>query len=163
MKRVRFMSNPSHVMKAIVARLGYEVQREHEILSEMDKIVNHYHWYCDLMKQQAESDARARRIGRLLKGSAGVVDPSNLPDEALQKLEDIKKTESDLPLWEAMAEYLTHVKEATIEDIQEFFNWLPKGQPSRPAIESALKTHKDLFKIAKKANGKFVSMKDKTK
>jgi len=153
------MPNPAHVISAIVARLAYEAEREQEIRDEMDKIAKHYNWYCDLMKQQAESGARLKRIGRLLKGSAGVVDPDALPEHALRKLEDIKKTEPDLPLWEAMVEYLSHVKEATIEDVQEFFAWMPFKETSRQAIESAIKRHGDVFRIKKRGKDRLISLK----
>jgi hypothetical protein len=147
------------IVTSMIGRLSHEVVRSEEADRVMFQHADAYNRYLDAQRAAAEADARIKRIGGVLNSTA----MAGTNEEVLKKLRELRVKESDLPLWEAIAEYLCHAEEASIEDIQEFFVWLPFKEPSRPAIESALKTHKNLFKITKRARGKFISIKDKVK
>jgi DNA repair ATPase RecN len=149
------MPTSLEIQKSMIHRLVHEVKRAAEISAEMERLSDPYNRYQDLMKARQGSDARFKRISQLLSG-VGITGTS---EEVLRKWNEMKSAEAELPTWEAMAEYLCHVTEATIEEIQRFFVELPFREPSRQAIESALKTHRDIFRITKKGKDRLISLK----
>jgi hypothetical protein len=73
---------------------------------------------------------------------------------------------AELPLWEAMREYLHYVPEARIADMEEFFGsefGVNLNGANRQAIESALKRHPEAFKTHKKGREKYISLREKAR
>ncbi len=68
----------------------------------------------------------------------------------------------ETPLWMMMEEYLHHVPEARLTDMQDFLqSSVQIKEANRYAMESALKRHPDVFKVRKKGREKFVSLKQR--
>ncbi len=67
-----------------------------------------------------------------------------------------KELRSNLPLWEAMKEYLQHIQEARIGEMEEFFSHVGYEEGNRQAIESALKRHPKEFHVRKRKREKYL-------
>lgn len=148
-------------------RLHHEVDRMKTIECRMKEISAAYNEFLDL---RDEAKQRKRRIERLL----AIVGPwdweSPKVDYAEHEAMDVVKkyprnaTEfealrAQLPLWEAMREYLSFVDEARIGEMEDFFRYIEFTEGNRQAIESALKRHPKVFKTRKKKREKYVSLK----
>jgi hypothetical protein len=62
-----------------------------------------------------------------------------------------------------MKEYLQHVPEARIGEMEDFFETVKMPNANRQAMESALKRHPETFKIRKDKRDKFISLKSRAK
>ena len=146
-------------------RLLYECQGVQENRKKMEKIADSYNRYLDLLADQKRKLVRIRRIatmlesGEMLNGALeqdrGAIDEA-LGTDALSAIFGI----DELPLWEAMKEYLLYVEEARIDEIVSFLSRLKMKTANRQAIESALKKHRETFETHKKGSEKYISLKD---
>jgi hypothetical protein len=68
---------------------------------------------------------------------------------------------AELPLWQAVQEYLLIVHEAKVGEIVSFFSEVGIPNTTRQAIESALKRHAKTFQTVKRGKEKLVSLKRK--
>jgi hypothetical protein len=85
-------------------------------------------------------------------------DRSGAVADICERHESDAKRREHLPLWEAIREYLESTGEAQVNDILLFLRWYAMDS-SREAVESALRTHKDVFKTVRRGRDKFVSLK----
>jgi hypothetical protein len=143
-------------------RLRHECERMEKVRNEMASLAAEYNRFVDLRRELAERKERAERIMAvlgphevkiLMKADKAVKSSIELgaPAEYLR---------DELPLWEAMKEYLHHVSETRIQDMIVFFTSIGMKNANRQAIESALRRHPDMFKTRKAGHEKFISLKD---
>ncbi len=69
------------------------------------------------------------------------------------------KLRQELNLWEVLAYYLEATTEARVPDIQQFLAHAGVRKITKQAIESALRTHADIFNIRLEGREKFISLK----
>ena len=141
-------------------RLHYEAQRTKEIKERMEALASAYNEFLDL---------RTEHLGRkahmsLLYGLIGDDSYTTNPDWVETAVRDLVSGNADtmrsqLPLWEAMKEYLQYVPEARIGEMEEFFSHIGYDEGNRQAMESALKRHPKEFRLRKKKREKYISLK----
>jgi predicted nuclease with TOPRIM domain len=157
--RVMFQNTVEETMHS---RLWHEEDRVVEINERLKELAKAYNEYRDL---QAEVEARQKRI-RTLFSLVGPID-ANAPEgrggEHRVAISLLRESQEDLkeklPLWQAMREYLRHVKEARIAEMEAFFQQIKFPEGNRQAMESALKRHPKTFKTRKEKREKYISLK----
>jgi hypothetical protein len=69
---------------------------------------------------------------------------------------------AELPLWRAVREYLLIAGEAKVRDVQDFLGAMEFEKIGRQAIESALRSHGNVFRVVKRGRDKYISLKKQT-
>ena len=130
----------------------------------MDKLASAYNRYVDLKR---EIESRSNRIQRIM----GVLGDEYLEatcgnDEPIASETNLQghpdNLRADLPLWRAIREYLLVAGEAKVGDIYQFLETVNFEKCSRQAIESALRSHQNVFRVAKRGRDKYISLKKQT-
>jgi hypothetical protein len=126
-----------------------------------------YHRVVDELGQVSRREKRVNSIiGVLgLDEIARIYEEENDLRSALNSAATVSPTQlqDSLSLWEAMKEYLQHVPEARIGEMEDFFETVKLPNANRQAMESALKRHPETFKIRKDKRDKFISLKSRAK
>lgn len=158
------MAGQSDAAKGMRLRLIHECERIVEVRAEMEKLAPAYNRYQDLQNEVLRRQKRTQRIAAVL-GRDGLGPEFDLDNGKLSILSTIDTTPSiselrnELPLWEAMKEYLHHVPEARIAEMQQFFSAIGLKNVNRQAIESALSQHSKTFAVKKRKREKFILLK----
>jgi hypothetical protein len=154
------------VIKSMKVRLEHECNRLSEIGKEMEPLAAAYNRFIDLQKERTQREKRIQRIIAVLgKQSDDLLKHDKEPDYPISGGMVIAIPREELPLWEAMKEYLHYVAEARIAEMESFFGSVfgVDFPANRQAIESALKRHKETFKVRKSKREKFISLKEKAR
>ena len=160
------MPTPTEVEQSMKQRLLHECERLSAIYQEKDQLAKAYNRFLDLAHEQIRRERRLQRIVAVLGAEKYVLLACNETNEgpiSSRMVMDADTLRDSLPLWEAMKEYLHHVGECRIAELEEFFDKnLGVNFPgaNRQAIESALKRHSETFKTRKKGREKYISLKD---
>ncbi len=155
------MPTITDVWSALAQRLDHQRIRLGKIRARRDELRAAYEEYRDLTREMEDRTESVKRIGGLLgpKGLSGSrVDIRAIIQEALDgslPLDDLRK---QLTLWEALFEYLSCVDEAQVDDIRSFCTSVGV-KTSRASLESALKTHANMFRIMKRGKQKWLALK----
>ena len=150
------------VEEAMHSRLWHEEGRIREINEKLKELTKAYNEFLDLQK---EAESRKRRI-QVLFSLVGPHD-QNAPEghesehkTAISVLQErAEELREKLPLWKAMREYLMHVPEARIGEMETFFQSMNYADGNRQAMESALRRHPKVFKTRKEKREKYISLK----
>ena len=140
-------------------RLHHDVERMRAIKGRMEEIASVYNEFIDLRDEAA---ARKSRIA-ILYGLIGDDHFSPKSDWVEMSAREVaggseNTLRAQLPLWEAMKQYLSYVPEARIGEMEEFFDHIGYGEGNRQAIESALKRHPKEFHVRKQKREKYLSL-----
>ncbi len=140
-------------------RLHHEVQRAQEIKERMEALAHAYNEFLDLRAEYAARKTRAGILFGLIGDDIHSASPNWAETSASELTGGSANTlRSQLPLWEAMKEYLQHVPEARIGEMEEFFSHIGYDEGNRQAMESALKRHPKEFRVRRKKREKFISL-----
>ncbi len=129
-------------------RFLHECKRFESNQKQMDRLAEAYFSYRDLLHQQEESRARILRIF----GTLGVLSPDDAVNKKL--LEQVSPTpissldirNNDLKLWEMVELFLSALDDtATVAEIRNFLIDVRMSSITAQAINSAIKTHPELF------------------
>ena len=126
-----------------------------------------YHRVVDELAQVSQREKRVNSIIGVLGVDeiARIYEDENELRSAINSAATLSpaQLQDSLSLWEAMKEYLQHVPEARIGDMEDFFETVKMPNANRQAMESALKRHPETFKIRKDKRDKFISLKSRAK
>ncbi len=129
--------------------------------------IDAYHRVIDEMEQVSRREKRVNSIVGVLglDELARIYDKESELRSAINSAATVSpaKLQNSLALWEAMKEYLQHVPEAQIAEMEDFFEAVKMPNSNRQAMESALKRHPETFKIRKDKRDKFISLKSRAK
>jgi hypothetical protein len=142
-------------------RLHHEVQRAQEIKERMEALAPAYNEFLDLRTEYSTRKARTGILYGLIGDDAHTTNSDWVEDGARELAGGNDKTlREQLPLWEAMKEYLQYVPEARIGEMEEFFLHIGYDEGNRQAMESALKRHPKEFRVTrpKKKREKYISL-----
>jgi hypothetical protein len=140
-------------------RLHYEAQRAKEIKERMEALAAAYNEFVDLRKEATERKVHMAILYGLIGDDVYTTNPDWVETGARAFVGgNDKEMRSQLPLWEAMKEYLQYVPEARIGEMEEFFSHIGYEEGNRQAIESALKRHPREFTVRKKKREKYLSL-----
>jgi hypothetical protein len=141
-------------------RLHHDVQRMQTIKDRMEELAGAYNEFQDLRDEGTTRKARIAILYGLIGDDNHNTHGDWVETAARQVTGSSDKTlRSELPLWEAMKEYLRYVPEARISEMEEFFSHIGYDEGNRQAIESALKRHPKEFHVRKQKREKFLSLK----
>jgi len=152
------------VQERMRQRLEHECASIQPLREEMNKLASAYHRYVDL---KGEIESRSKRIQRLM----GILGEEYLQamcgnDEPVASETNLQghpdNLRADLSLWRAIREYLLVAGEAKVGDVQDFLETVNFEKVSRQAIESALRSHDSVFRVAKRGRDKYISLKKQT-
>ena len=161
--KVHYRDVPSapDVERMMHQRLQHECVSMQSVRKEISELASAYNRYVDL---KAEVDSRSERIQRLMAilgadsiqamANDGVKDETNLQGEPDWLREE-------LPLWRAIMEYLIIAGQSKVGEVQAFFSAM-NYEVSRQAIESALRSHENTFRVVRKGREKYISLKKQT-
>ncbi len=149
------------ILLALDNRLVHEYEQVVRIRREMEGSAAEYHHYLDLRK---EMELRQHDIEKL----RGTLGPDyDLPQRDLDEHYDSDaykrkasaKLRQRLSLWEAIEQIITVTGEIRVSDLQEALETLEIKRVTRQSIESAISTHKDIFRTKKRGREKYVALK----
>jgi hypothetical protein len=146
--------NPRSIAKALQQEAKADVENLKAIDAEQSKHRTAYLRFLDL---EAEKKFKTER----LRCSSSLVTHIMVETEGLEPdaaFDEYVIPVSDLSLWEAMRSILKHSGEIQLVELQHALE--PFGQSvTRGAIESAIKTHSDVFQARTRGRERFVSLK----
>jgi hypothetical protein len=150
--------------KTLISAMQNRIGHDHEQIELLEKrqaeLSTAYNQYLDVQKQIKEHEQSIEKIGGLVGYSLyGNVDDPQTSDEA-DEHDQQRRWRDNLQLWEAIEQYLRFVpeRESRVREIMEFLE-LVEFECSRQSIEAAIKAHPKVFRIQKRKNEKFISLK----
>jgi hypothetical protein len=153
------MARYTDVVDALKQQLAQDGERVLEINKEIAKLRSSYNRFRDLTEEAKTKTARMLTT-RTLLGDA--ISKNELTEAFLDELSALGTSEelrAKLNLWEAVVEILRHVPQAQVGEIHTALDVL-NIRTTRQAIESAIATHKHLFRVRKHGREKFISLAD---
>lgn len=155
------MARLTDIQKALKNQISDEARHISKLNDEMNELRPAYKRYIELSK---ESEARVDRIRSTLGLLAGDLEFDDLrtSEDCLQFV-GINVGESltekwKNPLWKFMREIVRQVPELQIVELEALLIGLGI-KTSRQSIESALESHREVFRMTKRGRDKFVSLK----
>jgi hypothetical protein len=124
---------------------------------ELKELRAAYTRYLDVLALSKERRERLVTIGSLIAGS-DQVDKDILEDAIAERELNAKELKAKPPLWKAIKEIVRLAHEIQVIDLEFVLEQLGL-KVSRPAVESALETHEDAFRVVRRGREKFVLMK----
>ncbi len=162
---LRTMADTPQTATSMKQRLIHEIEHLSAIRKEMGELAAAYNRFIDLQADFERRRERAQRIAALL-GQEGMWFKNRKSDEVYRDYLEavgappfIAELRCELPVWEAMKEYLSHVPEARINEMLDFFQLFGHKGVNRQAIESALRRHPGVFATRKRKKEKFILLK----
>jgi hypothetical protein len=128
---------------------------------EMEKLEESYFRYNELLRL----DLQYREKLRQRYGLLGVHFPNQFVSPSLAKqlspLDNVSSGEvrKELKLWEVLREFLSVAGESTYSQFRSFLCHLSFPEPSSQALDSAIKTHPELFEERSEDREKHVRLK----
>jgi hypothetical protein len=150
-------ANANDVVCTLYERCDRESRHLAEIRDEMKNLSESYFRYCDLRSERE----KVRTLLVKIYGVLGVFSPKVTPEFAMEispqplMSDEIRR---DLKIWEILELFLSAKDDkASVGDFEGFLFFL--GIESKPqAIESAIKTHPELFETHKEGRDKFLTL-----
>ena len=160
----RGVPSNSDILESMMQRLKHECQWLNRTREEMRELREAYNRFVDLRDEQVKHEQRTERIlailGADLAKEAGEADQDNQIKHV--DVPPVEALRDETPLWMMMEEYLRHVQEARLTEMEDFLQSSVRiKEANRFAMESALKRHPEVFKVRKKGREKFVSLKQR--
>lgn len=146
---------------AIVDAVKHQMILEGERLAQVKERINTlrpiYNQFRDLVDEAETKRARMVTARAMLGNLATADEVARAFGDELPALGDPDDLRADLNLWEAIVEILRHVPQIQVKDICTFLDLLGIDV-TRQAIDSAIETHKRLFRVKKRGREKFISL-----
>ncbi len=156
------MPSPADVERMMHQRLEHECASMQSIRKELAELAAAYNRYVDL---KTEVDSRGKRIKRLM----AILGPDSIEGLGTEEVQSELSLQGEpvslreeLSLWRAIEEYLIIAGETKVGDVQAFFGAMNYEVVSRQAIESALRSHANKFRVVKRGREKYISLKKQT-
>lgn len=126
----------------------------------MNKLSSAYREYLDLEDQASRYEERMKRIVAALREMHDFGEVSlSAKERDVSKTIGIAMDAHAVPLWEIMVAILEEFRELQVIELETAFEQLGI-KTSRSAIESAIKTHKNTFRMrGGEGRAKFISLK----
>jgi hypothetical protein len=122
---------------------------------ELEKLEGAYHRFQDLLREQSGRRRTVLKISAVLGGHGTQYE--NAAEIVRLTAEEARRIPK---LWEALEIYLSCVGEATVADFRAFLTYVECNLQATPqAIDSAVKTHPDLFEEVHKGRERSIRLK----
>jgi len=155
------MARLADILKALIAQLSEEARKISKLNDEMNDLRPAYKRYMELSKEVELRADRVRATFGLLE-SEPEFDSQTTSMDYLEHL-GINVGESltekwKNPLWKFMREIVRQVPEVQVVELEALLAGM-RIKTSRQAIESALESHREVFRVQRRGREKFVSLK----
>jgi hypothetical protein len=157
------MTTAMHAILSLSRRFMHECKRLRTNERELKKLSDAYFRYRDLLHEQGEIRAQILKIFGVLGVQAPDVTPelaSLIAPKPINSLE--VRRDLELKLWEVLELFLSSVdNRATVGEFQGFVRTLDwRSVATAQAIDSALKSHPELFEEEFEGREKFLVLKE---
>jgi hypothetical protein len=154
------MIQESKVKEGLRQRLKHECAWLYTVQTEMAPLADAYNRYRDL---EEEFKSRSKSIERLIITLGADEFCDMLTRDGFQVIQETFSDPPDFegPLWESIREILLQAGEMREMEIQEMLASLGRRDVPASAVQSALRTHPEIFKIRSLGRKKFISLKDR--
>jgi hypothetical protein len=155
-----FEMKATTLISAMRSRLEHDHKQIELLEAKQAELSNAYNQYLDVQAHIREHERSIEKIGGLVSDCLfGNVENPDTPDEA-ERQEKIFRWRKNLELWEAVEQYLRFVpdRESRVREILDFLE-LVEFDCSRQSIEAAIKAHPKVFRVQKRKNEKYISLK----
>ena len=154
------MIQESKVKEGLRQRLKHECAQLRTVQAEMAPLTGAYNRYRDL---EEEFKARSKSVERLIATLGMDEFADMLTRDGFEVIQETfsETPDFDGPLWESIREILLQAGELREMEIQEMLVSLGRRDVPASAIQSALRTHPEIFKIRSLGRKKFVSLKER--
>lgn len=147
------------IRKRLISTHASAAKRLTEIHKRQNDLHSSYREYLDLVEDAKRYERRVARIDAALSESEHFEDMKQSQKDGKDISNKVAVvTNSATPLWEIMLAILEETGEIQVIELELVLNSLGL-ETGRSALESALKTHPNEFRIRGDRHGKFVSLK----
>jgi regulator of protease activity HflC (stomatin/prohibitin superfamily) len=150
-------------LDAVKEQLVSECQRVQEIREEKKQHAASYHRYVSLQKELLERAVTINELAGILGPDdaykAMQADKSDAIGETVEVHTGMGQLRENLPLWKAIRWYIGYMGEARMNDVILFLGALKIEGANRNAVDSALRTHPEIFTVRQKKREKYISLK----
>lgn len=151
------MPSTADILSSAYEQFDRDVKRLEAVNERMNKIREQFLEYRELDRQARELDERVRsQIG--VFGDFFVDKKIENLSSELGITTTAKQEAANTPLWKKIREVVRQTTEIRMTELEQVMNTMGH-EVTRQGIESALKTHKDIFRVARKGREVFVSLK----
>ena len=162
-KRSVFLMRYGDIPKRLLQAHGDATKRLNAVHDRMNELSSAYREYIDLEDQAGRYEERMKRIVAALREMHEFEDvgKSARAGKNVSKTIGIAMDAYAVPLWEMMVVILEEFGELRVVEMEAAFDQLGV-KTSRSAIESAIKTHKNHFRVrpgGASSRAKFISLK----
>jgi len=146
-----------HAINSLYARFVYECKLLKTSSAEMEKIADSYFRYCELLREQE------KRRNTILKifGILGVHSP-DVSEKTAKSISPLPVRSCDvrdsLKLWEILELFISAADKATVSDFNHFLFTLDLPKASAQAVDSAIRTHPEVFQEKLEGNSRFIAL-----
>lgn len=152
------VARASEIIEAFKQRLKDDGKELDEVYGKLNKLRSAYNQFRDLTDREKVLRKRMIRAVALVGNKFSTADLAEITADELGTLFNTEALRKDLNLWEAIADVLDHVGETRIFEVKMILSQF-QIYATRQAIESAIETHQDVFKVRKQGREKYVSLK----
>jgi hypothetical protein len=156
------MPTAGDVTMVMKNRIHQEYHQLTLIRKEMERLAESYNRFTDLAEQKRQREQRIRILMGLLPYTEHSVSISQIESVPTGESHNnrVKELRDELPIWKAIREYLRVTRRAKVAEIASFLVAVGfVSNVTRQAIESAVKRHPQIFRLAKSGKDRFVSLK----
>ena len=154
------MPSMPDVIARISSRLAADAERLKDLAAEREELASAYHRYVDNQEEWVRRERSAKAALAFLGGPAvEKLTKSGTTWAGVDWVGSAANLRKAAALWEHIEQYLRIVPEAQVNEILAVMERLGIDA-SRPAIESAVRTHPNVFGIRKRAREKFFYRKE---
>jgi hypothetical protein len=139
-----------------VPQLDHVLQRMQKALEEKSKRV---YTLNDELIELAPKYERFLEVNRQMERDQDLIDKLSAVLASPNKMDLDEREKGGYKLWELIEVYLRYVREAQVGNIAHFLEWIGLTS-NRQAIESAINTHGETFKIDKRGREKYISLQE---
>jgi hypothetical protein len=147
-----------HAVNSLYARFVHECKLLKSNSVEMGGLADSYFKYRELLKSQ---ENRRNTILKIF-GILGHLSP-DVSEKTAKSISPIPVRPNDirdnLKLWEILELFLSTTDKATLSDFNSFLFKLDFPKASAQAVDSAVRSHPELFQEVPEGNSKFISLK----
>ncbi len=150
-------------VNAAKEQLISECQRVRAITDEKKQHAASYHRYVALQKELRERSETIDELAGMLGPNDAVEamqeDSSDAIGDTVEVHTAMRELRDKLPLWKAIRWYVGYMGEVRMNDVLLFLRVLNIYGANRNAVDSALRTHPEVFSIRQKKGEKYIGLK----
>jgi len=156
------MPGQAHISEAVEQTIKRDGEKLVAVNAELKALHTGYLKYKELLGERALLEERLQVnvavMGEHASLETGTLVENLVATEGLTLIDDVDEDRKAVPLWKIIREIIKHTEKIRIVDLETQLV-LYGFEVTRQAIESAIRTHRPVFRESKRGREKFVSLK----